>query len=190
VYAEAVHGETFTPNDTDVAFQKQLAYFNAAIHDESFERILFDKILTCVSVPEVDADGNFVYAVDAEGNVKRDGNGCPVLKMGMYRQVNDYYAALNNFLSQLNRLSFIDPKSVKLHALYAEDIISDILMSSPRSKLNSGEIAYMNSIYNMILILLQDARNGAKLNGLLTVRKESTQDVNLRSQNESAGKVF
>jgi len=186
VYGEAVKGAEFSQNDNELAMRKLLAYFQEAIHDDDFAAIMFDKVMPKVMVPRFDDKGYIMYARDELENILLDGKGEPIITYTEGRQVNDYYAALNNMLSQLNRLSFIDPKMIRLHSLYAEDVVSDILMSSPRSKLNSGEIAFLNSLYNMIVILLQDARGGNKLNALLTVRKENTADVNLR-QNEKKG---
>ena len=209
VYTEAVRSEGFEPNETEIALRKQLATFLEAIHDEGVEALLFDKVMPRVFVPALDESGGVVYQTqevlddrgrvvplfDAEGKAVKDeggnvvpqrvallnANGDPIPKFVEGRQVNDYYAALNNYLSHINRLSFIQPAMVQLHALYADDIISDILLNTPRSKINSGEIAYMKSVYNQILIALQDAVNGKKITALLTLRKENAQDVNLRS---------
>jgi len=188
VVSDSVQNERFAGTETDVAMQKHLAYFLEAIHDEGLEAMFFEKIMPVGLAVAVDERGHVVYDTDEAGKVRVDGSGCPIPKYVETRNVDNYYAAMYNMSSQLNRLSHISPKMVKLHALYMEDIISDKLMRSPRSELNSGEIAYMNSLYNNLLILLQDATNGQKLTALLTLKKETAQSVNLTNQPDK--KVF
>ncbi len=192
VFTQAVQNESLNNNETDIAWKQLNAFRYEAIHDEDTEAVMAEKVLQRVIIPKVNEQtGEIEYEREADDKLKLDGNGQPIFKYAEARQVNNFYAALLNMNSHKNRLSFIDPKKVRLHALIAEDIIEDVKTNSPESMFDSGEGAYLNSQYNEQLILLGDAVNGNKVKTMFEIRKTTNQDINLRQQERKPGdKVF
>jgi len=189
VYANSVRNAAFDRSEVDEAYRKSLAIFSEAVHDEGVERILSEKMLDPVRVALRDGDGGLLYVKDAEGNVVLDEAGRPEVMFKEYTQINNFYAAIYNMQSHVNRLSHINASDARIHYWYAEDIMSDIIMGSHRRQLNSGEIAYMKSWLTNVHIMLQDATNGRKLDALLTVKREASQKVAVGPV-ENKSKVF
>ncbi|MDR2699544.1 MAG: hypothetical protein LBC12_01815 [Nitrososphaerota archaeon] len=185
VFAHAADNEIFNATETEIAMKKTLAFFHEAIHDEDQEAIDFDKIMRRVVVPKVNPQtGEIEYARDSMGAVCKDGTGAPIPVFIEGRQVDNYAAALAVLESPLNRLSFINPKNVALYSLYAENIVADIIMNSSSEDFENGKITYLNSKLVKYYKLLDDATNGRKITALLTVRKEASQDINVRQQSK------
>lgn len=177
--------------ESEIAWKQLNAFRYEAIHDEDKEAIMAEKVLQRIITPKINEKGEIQYERDEEGNIKRDGNGQPIFVYEAGRQVNNFYAALLNMNSHVNRLSFIDPKKTRLHALLAEDIIEDVKTNSFESAFDSGEGAFLNSLFNEQLILLEDATNGYKVKTMFEIRKTTSQDINLRQQERKVGeKVF
>jgi len=177
VYGQSVRDSAFDQNESEEAYRKNLAVFLESVSDEGVERILAEKMIQTVRVPATDAEGNILFVTNPDGSFVLDASGNKVELMMTYTKINDFYAAIYNFQSKVNRLSHINPSDAKIHYWYFEQIVDDIIMSCPRSKLNSGEIAYLKSWLNYVHILLQDATGGKKLNALLTVKKEASHNV-------------
>lgn len=189
--AESIRQDGFN-QESEAAWKQLNAFRYEAIHDEDKEAIMAEKVLQRVIVPKVNSKtGEIEYERDEKKEIKRDGNGQPIFKCVEGRQINNFYAALLFMNSHVNRLSFIDPKKARLHALLAEDIIEDVKISSLESAFDSGEGAFLNSQFNEQLILLEDATNGAKVKTMFEIRKITSQDINFRQQDKKVGeKIF
>jgi hypothetical protein len=188
VLGQSVRNAAFDQTEDEQAYRNNMAIISEAIRDEGMERILAEKMFEVSRVYVKDDLGNFVYAVDKDGNLMIDSYGCKIHVVEERTKVNDFYAAIYNFQSQVNRLSHINAADAKISYWELENIISNFIMSMPRSQLNSGELAYIKSWLNHVHILLQDATGGKKLNSLLTIHKTSSQNVVVGTQEKK--KVF
>jgi len=184
LYDSAVKGEQFSETDEELAVKRQLLHIHEATEDDTLLELLSQKIFKKVVEPAVDSNGFLVFQKDSAGNVFLDGNGEPLLQKSVSYKVNPVYAAFYTHLSKLNRLSFINPKDARLYRLQLKSTLLDARMSLDEDEINSGEMTFLNALYQHGLILLNDATNGHKVTTLFTLRKESSQDVNLRNQSE------
>jgi len=179
VYAESVRNAAFDASESDEAYRNRMAMFLEAVRDDGVERILAEKMLNPVRIPMRDAAGEFVYLTDDDGKFVLDECGKKQPMFFEQTKINNFYAAVYNYISKVNRLSHINAGEAKIVYWSLEDLLSDILMSSPRSMLNCGEIQLMTSYLNYFHILLMDAADGKKLRALLTVqvKKDTTVGV-------------
>jgi hypothetical protein len=177
VFAEGVKNAAFDSNESDEEYRKRMAVFLEAIRDEGMERVLAEKMLNPVRVAMTNDAGEYVFEVNDKGEFVLDEHGGRVHKFVEYTKINEFYAAMYNMLSQVNRLSHINGNEARILYWQAEDMVSDLMMSQPRSRLNSGEIAYMESLLSVFHVLLMDATDGKKLKALLTIKKEASQNI-------------
>lgn len=188
LYFSAAQGEMVRgDSESDIAWKNNLAFKYETIHDEDKEDMLAQKCLRPQFTPKVDDNGNLEYLKDAEGNVRVDANGQPLVAYTQGFIVDDNYAALRTMLSHTNRLVFLSPKNKRLVELMTEDIIEDVKMNSRESEFDTGAGAYLNSLLAEEVLLLNDAENGNKVKALLENRTFKTLEMGVGPPKEKRG---
>ncbi len=172
--SEMMRGDT----EADIAWRKDLAIRYEVLHDDDVEDILAQKVLKPIKVPDLDAKGNLQYQRDENGNVLTDSNGNPFIKFKDAVAVDNSFAALRTMISHVNRCTFLDPKNTRLVQLVMEDIIEDAKMNLPEKDFDLGLGSYLDSLWNHMFFLTNDAQNGNKVKALLELRTIKTLDVN------------
>lgn len=175
----AAHGEMARQDtEIDVKWRELLGIRHEVLHDDSVDDMLEQKCLKAVSVPEFDKKGNLVFQRDTNGKICVDGNGNPIVKYKQAYVVDNTFAALRTMISHVNRCTFLDPKNTRLVQLVMEDIIEDAKMNLPEKDFDLGLGSYLDSLWNHMFFLTNDAQNGNKVKALLEIRTIKSLDVN------------
>jgi hypothetical protein len=103
--------------------------------------------------------------------LKVDGTGHFIPKYVQAFTVDNTFAAIRTMVSHVNRLVFLQPKNAKLVSLYMEDITETAKMSMAENAFDLGIGSYLDSLYNYLFMLINDAENGNKVKSMFEIRK-------------------